>query len=71
MCRFYWLMNKETALACSKAELSQAGKAELNTERKKVESKRSHVALSEMDAGTLPSKPQPRGNTQINKNGLN
>ena len=27
---------------------------------------RSHVSPPETDAGTLPSKPQPRGNTQIN-----
>ena len=32
---------------------------------------RSHVALLETDARTLASKPQPRGDTEINRNGLN
>ena len=37
---------------------------------RKEESERSHAALPDTD-GTLPSKPQPHGNTQINRNGLN
>ena len=70
MCCFYWLMNKETGLACDRAEQSQEGKTKLNAGRKKAESVRSHVALPETDAGTLPGKPQPHGNTQINGYGL-
>ena len=42
-----------------------------NAERKRVESERSHIALPEMDAGTLACKSQPHGDTQINGDGLN
>ena len=45
MCCFYWLMNKETGLAYSKVELSQAGKAKLNAGRK-AKSERSHGAAA-------------------------
>ena len=38
--------------------------------KRRVESERSHVALPEPD-GTLPGKPQLRGDTQITRNGLN
>ena len=31
---------------------------------------KSHVAPPETDARTLPSKPQPHGDTQINRNWL-
>ena len=48
MCCFYWLMNKETALAYSKAELSYVGKTKLNAGRKKAESKRHHADSMEM-----------------------
>ena len=47
------------------------GKTKLNTGRKEAESERSHVALPEIDSRTFPGKPQPRGNAQINRNGLN
>ena len=47
------------------------GKTEQNVGRKEVESERSHVALPEMDAGTLAGKPQSHGNKQINRNWLN
>ena len=46
-------------------------KTKLNVGRKEAESKKSHVAMPETDARTLNGKPQPRGNTQINRNGLN
>ena len=46
-------------------------KTKLNAGRNKYELKRSHVAPSEKDAGTLSGKPQPRGDTQINGDGLN
>ena len=46
-------------------------KTELNDGRKKVEAERSHLPYPETDAGTLPSKPQPHSNTQINRSGLN
>ena len=36
----------------------------------KGESRRSHVAPTEADAGTLPGKPQPHGDAQINGNEL-
>ena len=35
---FYWLMNKEIALAYSKADLSEVEKTKLNAGRKKAES---------------------------------
>ena len=70
MCCSYWLMNKETALAYNKAELSQAGKTKLNAGRKRAESERCHVALIETDTGTLPGKLQSHGDTQINGDGL-
>ena len=39
---------------------------------RKAESERSHVAPPETDARqNLVSKPQPCGDTQINRNGLN
>ena len=43
----------------------------MNAGRKEAEAERSHGAPLETDAGTLASKPQPRGNTQINRYGLN
>ena len=66
----HWLMNKESGLACDRVEQSQAGKTKLNAGRKKMESVRSHVAPLETDTGTWPGKPQPHGNTQINRDGL-
>ena len=47
------------------------GKTKLNPGRKKVVSVRSHLAPLETDAGTLPSKLQPRSDIQISRNGLN
>ena len=47
------------------------GKTKPNAGRKKKELGRSHVAPPETDAGTLPGKPSPRGNIQINGDGLN
>ena len=52
------------------SEQSQVGKAKLNTGRKKVEPGRCHVAPLDTDTGTLPSKTQSRGDTQINGDGL-
>ena len=42
----------------------------LNAGRKKEESGRNHVALLELDE-ILVNKPQPHGDTKINRNGLN
>ena len=42
-------------------------KTKLNGGRKEVESERSPTAPPETNAGTLVSKSQPRGNTQINR----
>ena len=42
-------------------------KTKLNAGGKKAESERS---LLETDTGTLPGKPQPCGDTQINGDGL-
>ena len=36
-----------------------------------MESERSHVVLPETGPGTLAGKSQSRGDTQINRNGLN
>ena len=46
------------------------GKTKLYAGRKKEKLERSHVSPPETDAKTLAGKPQPCGNTQINKNGL-
>ena len=47
------------------------GETKLNAGRKEMESERSHVALSEMDAGqNLANRPKPHGDTQITRNGL-
>ena len=45
------------------------GKIKLNAGRKKVVLERSHVAPPE-SVKILPGKPQPGGDTQINRNGL-
>ena len=47
------------------------GKTKLNAGRKKAELERSHVALPQTEARTLLGKPQPCGDTQINRNWLN
>ena len=46
------------------------GKTKLNAGKRRVESERSHVAPPKQD-GNFPSKPQPHGDTQITRNGLN
>ena len=46
------------------------GKPKLNAGRKNAESRRSHIALLEADARTLPDKPQSHGDKQINGDGL-
>ena len=47
---FYWLMNKETVLACGKAkEQSQMAEIKVNAGRKEAGSERSHVAPPETD----------------------
>ena len=70
ICCFYWLMNKETALTYSKAELSQVGKTKLSAGKKKAESVRLTLSLLETDSEILPGKPQPCGDVQINGDGL-
>ena len=42
----------------------------MNAERKEEELERNHVAPPEPD-GTLAGKPQPHGDTQIDRNGVN
>ena len=42
----------------------------LNAGRKEAESERGHVAAKGKECYNLNGKPQPRGNTQINRNGL-
>ena len=63
-------MNKEVVLASDLAEQNQAEKTKLNAGRKKAESMRNRVAPPETDTGTLPQKPHPCGDTQINGDGL-
>ena len=46
------------------------GKNKLNARKKEMASGRSHVALPKTETRTLPSKPQPHGNTHINESGL-
>ena len=43
----------------------------MNAGRKKAASERSHVASPETDAENFAGKPLPRGDTEINRNGLN
>ena len=71
-CEYHWLI-KELLWAYSRAigEQSLVGKTKQNAGRKEEELERSHGALPETDVGTLASKPQPHGDTQINRNGLN
>ena len=38
---------------------------------RRAESERSHVPPPEIDIETFPGKPQPCGDTQIKRNGLN
>ena len=56
--------------AYSRAGGGGGGKTKWNAGRKEAESGRSHVTVLEPDV-TLPGKPQPGGNTQINGDGLN
>ena len=58
MCCSYWLMNKELLWPIAWEEEGGV--------REKPFSLRQSQTL-----GTLAGKPQPRGDTQINKNGLN
>ena len=62
------MVSKEAALAYGKAEYSQAGN--LNREIEQTESKRCHVATKGERCWNLTGKPQPHGDTQINRNGL-
>ena len=47
------------------------GETKVNAGRKEAESEKHHVVLPETDAETLAGKPQPCGQTQINRNVLN
>ena len=46
-------------------------KTKSNAGKKKTESGESHVAPPKTDTRTSSGKPQPHGNTQINRNGVN
>ena len=46
------------------------GKLNWMLEERRMETERSHLAPQELD-GTLPGKPEPHGDIQINRNGLN
>ena len=65
MCFPHWLMNK-----CFK-EQSQAGNPNKDTEREKAESGRRHVTTERVTQQGITCKPQPYGDTQINRNGPN
>ena len=66
-CEYHWLINNCLVLAQG-IEVGRGTK--LKAGRKKAESERCHVAPLEPEE-TLPGKPQPHGDTQINRNGLN
>ena len=66
VCFEYQWRIKKLPWPVDRADLSQAEKTKLNAERKKGGVKRSHIALLETDG-----KPQPCGNKQTNRNGLN
>ena len=67
---FYELMNKAVS-ANHLAEQSPAGNLNRDREREQVESERSHVnAEGKKLRHNLTGKPQSRGDTQINRNGL-
>ena len=70
-CEYHWLIEK---LSWNPTEQNRGRRGEggtkLNTERKEEESERSHVATPETYARTLPGKPQPHHDTQIDGDGL-
>ena len=61
-------VNKEAALAYGRAEQSKEGNLSRDRGRKKAESGRRHIAAEGERCRNLTSKPQPRGDTQINRN---
>ena len=63
------LANKEAALAYGSAEYSKVGIPSRERRRKKVESGRGHVAAKGERGQNLTGKPQPHGDTQIDRNG--
>lgn len=64
------LVNKEATLAYDRTEDSKAGNPSRDSRGKKVESGRRHVAAKgERCQNLTVGKPQPRGDTQINRNG--
>ena len=64
------LVNKEAALAYSKAEYSQAGNPNRDKQREQDESRKHHATDEEERCWNLTGKLQPCGDTQINRNGL-
>ena len=67
MCCFYWLMNKETCLAYSNIELSQA---ECWEKEGKVR-ERSHGVTIRYRYRNFADRQPPHGDAQINGDGLN
>ena len=63
------LVNKEVVLAYS-GRIELGRKTKMNAWRKKAESEKHHVAAEGERSWNLTSRPQPYGDTQINRNGL-
>ena len=69
MCFYYQLMNKADTVN-DQAEYTQAGNQNKDWKREKAESETCHEAPKGVTCQGITSKPQPRGDTQINRNGL-
>ena len=64
------LVNKDTVLAYGRVEFSKVGNPGRDRGGKKMESGRRHVATERGRCQNLTSRPQPHGDTQIDRNGL-
>ena len=62
----HWLIKKHILPRVRK----NIARKEVQTERRKVESRRCHVATGGVRCQSISDKSQPCGNTQINRNGL-
>ena len=64
------LVNKEAALTYGRAEYSKAGNPSRDRRGKKVESGDAMLAAKGEGRCNLTGRPQSRGDTQVNRNGL-
>ena len=64
------LVNKKAALGLWQHGIERVGNSKQRRAERKAESERCHVAPPETESRTLAHKPQPHGNTKINRNGF-